>query len=549
MATDRKREKRRLARARKNQLEKEKIHDLENEEIVEDDEFPASYGGTLYVKPDYSGVVSFGELDALDTKQKKANDEEEVESKAYDLVGNILDSDMPAIEKSRAIKSVADELLVRIGAKEVEKPFDTELLELEAFIAKDTRQLSIFDKFVEWIEKKKLTYRAEQSLSDDDFALVYEEDGKKVRKYPIHDKAHIRNALARCAQQIKAGGEGISDARKALSEIRAAAKRMGIGEMEKERNSVYIQKDSSGQWRAVMWPSNNFIDWDNEIISEAAHKEYVDWANKNMDLAPVFMSWHTAGTRREKQVDYIGYENGFLLMSAPLTEKEAAGILKAQTKTDIGMSHGSLVLERDPLDKRVITKYRMVEVSDLPLKNAANPFTDFETLSKEASMNQKEYLASVLGSEELAEKFLAKTEKKQADLRKAGIEEKETSDTPPAAEPQPAKEAELSIEDVISRVSKELGMEQLSEQFAKLQEAAEKVTVLEGLVKELAKSKDEEIAEMIAPKAKKAFTWMQERPSQKEETVLKENDADAKLKKAAPELGWLSEISGTTPIN
>jgi hypothetical protein len=212
----------------------------------------------------------------------------------------------------------------------------------------------------------------------------------------------------------------------------------------------------------------------------------------------------------------------------------------------VGMSHGSMVFERKG---NVIEKYRMVEVSDLPLENAANPFTDFETLTKEVEMDTKQYLASVLGSDELAEKFLAKTQEKQDALRKAGVEEKEVvAETTPEGKTEAKPEDALKIEDVIARVSKELGMEELSEQFAKFQEAAEKVVVLESVVKELSKNRDEELAEMIQPKISNKLSWMNNRPSQKSETVLKDSEEDEKLKKAKPEVGWLSEITGTTPL-
>lgn len=77
-------------------------------------------------------------------------------------------------------------------------------------------------------EKKKLSYSSRQNLSDSDFALVTTRGGQKIRKYPIHDASHVRNALARAAQQIKNGGEGAKDAKAAMPKIRAAAKKFGI---------------------------------------------------------------------------------------------------------------------------------------------------------------------------------------------------------------------------------------------------------------------------------------------------------------------------------
>lgn len=558
MATVKTREKRRAARLRKNAAIQKQIDDLaelindddggDEEEVTEKD-----YGMEPVMVEMPPPALSFEELDALEFAREQADAVREVTWQVSDLVHNILYSDMNPKEKATAIKSVADEFPRRVEMEvsdEMEKSIDDiDLLELEALIAKDNRRLSVFEKLSDFIEKKKLTARAENALSSEQFALVYEEDGKTVRKYPIHDKAHVRNALARAAQMIKRGGKAAEDAKKALPKIHAAAKKMGIGAAEKERSAVVVEKDASGNWRAVMWPSNNFKDLDGEIISEKAHQEYVDWVNKNMDVAPVFLTWHKAGTRRAAQVDFAGYEHGFLIMSAPLTEKEAAGLLRAQALTDVGMSHGSFVLERDGSDPRVITKYRMVEVSDLPIENAANPFTDFETLLKEADMDTKKYLASVLGSEDEAEKHLKKMLDKQEALRKAGVEEK-ASDPPapePVAETKPAEAP--NIDEIVARVAKELGMEQLSAEFAVLKEAAEKVPVLESLVAELTTKSDEKLADLIAPKIAKSFSWMEARPSQKEETVLKDGDkGDATLKESKPETGWLSELTGTTPL-
>lgn len=44
----------------------------------------------------------------------------------------------------------------------------------------------------------ELTTKARDALPDDAFALP-------GRRYPIHDKAHARNALARASQELSAG--------------------------------------------------------------------------------------------------------------------------------------------------------------------------------------------------------------------------------------------------------------------------------------------------------------------------------------------------------
>jgi len=50
-------------------------------------------------------------------------------------------------------------------------------------------------------EAKKLTYEKRQEIPDDMFAVVITKDDKKIRKFPIQDEAHVRNALARLGQE------------------------------------------------------------------------------------------------------------------------------------------------------------------------------------------------------------------------------------------------------------------------------------------------------------------------------------------------------------
>lgn len=554
-----KREKRREHRRQIAQLAKQKAEEFEVVETAEDeieDEQPGEIEPV--VEKDYMGelsampgmATSFEELDELEKAHEQAEHVRELSWKVQDLVYNITAHPMmTAEEKARAIAKVGNDFGERVSdTSMMEKSIDTDLLELEVLIAKDNRHTGITEKVGDFVSKAVLTAARENKLSDSDFALP------DKRKYPIHDKAHVRNALARAAQMIKRGGAGAEDARKALPKIRSAAKKMGIGQMEKSASAVLVEKDLTGNWRAVMWPSNNFKDLDGEIICEAAHIEYVDWVNRNMELAPVFTTWHEPGLVRKNSVDFVGYENGFLVMSAPLETDEAVALLKAQLATDVGMSHGTIAFERDPQNEKIITKYRTVEVSDLPLENAANPFTDFETLiSKEADMNIKDYLASMLGPEK-AEAFMEKTNMKQKALREAGVEEKAAKTDEPETVPEkkpdtPEQVVALDMETILKAVREDIGLKELNEYLTRANEAIEKVPVLEAVIKDLSTSKEEELAKMITPKVESSLVWLKSRASASEESVIDPNKAeDEKLKKSKPEIPWLSEVTGTSPL-
>jgi len=45
------------------------------------------------------------------------------------------------------------------------------------------------------LEGKALTYKERQALKDRDFALIQKRDGKRIRRFPIHDCVRARNAL------------------------------------------------------------------------------------------------------------------------------------------------------------------------------------------------------------------------------------------------------------------------------------------------------------------------------------------------------------------
>jgi hypothetical protein len=241
-----------------------------------------------------------------------------------------------------------------------------------------------------------------------------------------------------------------------------------------------------------------------------------------------------------------------------LTEQEAVGLLKAKMDENIGISIGGFGT-RSTEDPRIITKYRLYEVSDLPLNKAANPFTDFETISKEVGMDNEQkmkYLAKVLGSDEKAEEYMNKAGLMSEALKDAGVENKEKTEEVPV-EPVVEPVVEAQPNELVAEVLKALDIDGLKEFVVKTQaeqaQAAldrEKIGMLEGVIKELSGDRDEKLAEMIRPDIASVFPWS--RPSNSNDNFLKEDDAqDKKLKDAAPgipEENWLSTVTGTVPL-
>lgn len=582
-----KRIKERQRRERRQQLEFQKQDDLEilddeDEELTEEEELAlleqvageleAEEGDPNEVKKSYDdyavasemtmqyGPTSFEELDDARAAEKKAGMIRRASWDVESLVHNIIASPMyQGSEKADMIKKVGNDFGERVRGI-MDTPAEmlkerAEVLEVEAVLAHDERNQSLLEKTIGLFQKRELSGEARKSLADSDFALP------DKRKYPIHDKAHVRNALARAAQQLKKGGEGAEDARKALPKIRAAAKKMGIEtSMEKEHTGIIVQKDANGDWRWIGWPSNNFIDRSQDILTKEAHEEYVEWWHKNKGKLglPVFTSLHAPGTARTHPVDFVGFENGFLVMSGKLTEDEAVRLLEVQKEYDLGMSHTGWGI-RSAADPRQIVMYRIFEVTDLPIEMADNPFTDLSVISKEADMKTEEqlaYLTKLLGSKEKAEEALSsKTSIKQKELQEAQVEQKETMEQP--AEQTAPQTPDLAA--IIKAVGEEFDIDGLNQFVQNAQEAVEKVGLLESVIEKqqetiqkLSGQKEEQLAEMLTPPAQR-FAWSQKaRASQSKKTVVSgEQLQELKSKQAgipADDEYWLSQATGTAPV-
>jgi hypothetical protein len=95
-------------------------------------------------------------------------------------------------------------------------------------------------------EAKKLTTEQRNALPDSDFALIQEKDGKKIRRFPINDEAHVRNALARLPQAKDLTEEERAEA---LKNILKRAKELNMEEIvkkyEKAEEIVSVEEPTS----------------------------------------------------------------------------------------------------------------------------------------------------------------------------------------------------------------------------------------------------------------------------------------------------------------
>lgn len=115
---------------------------------------------------------------------------------------------------------ISNKNIVNIKELELQKASDVGGNEMEYIleISKFHREVEVenFDEYLKELvlneaegleDSAKLPYEQRQGLSDDKFAVVIRVKNKKtgkmekIRKYPIHDEAHVRNALARLGQE------------------------------------------------------------------------------------------------------------------------------------------------------------------------------------------------------------------------------------------------------------------------------------------------------------------------------------------------------------
>ncbi len=495
------------------------------------------------------GSQSWDELDTYFEVEEMAQATRRATFEFERMTNNVLNDPMKSLsEKSSAIVALANGLPERVEDIQDEK--DTWL-----------------EKIKEFIGKAQLTRASINNLPDSAFAYI-ESGGKKdeggkttprgLRHYPIHDKAHIRNALSRAASAIKKGGKTAQIARRAFPKIRSAAKRMGIGKPAKSSFKVF--KDKAGNWRWFGWVTNKWRDVDRtaapkhggEILTEAAHKDYVAWVDKNPEKRmPQLWPWHTKALAHTHKADWIDYADGFLLLSGPLTESEALGIKRLEEHYDLGMSHGFYAIDRDKKEA-LVTKYRTFEVGYLPLEYAANPWTDFLTVEKEVDMlkglspEKAEFLAT-LADEDFVAEVEADTEGKATILDEANIEskaKKKPKDKDAEKAPKPSGPSDFK------ELEKYLKMDELGKVLAGLQKTQKEqsgvLLLLATAVEKLAKDDDLKISEKLTPRTDVEKdvepAWMKALSQSEETKIDEENDKDLDDSKPGLKEGhWMEE--------
>jgi len=147
----------------------------------------------------------------------------------------------------------------------------------------------------DWVSAKKLSFQERKGLPDSAFCLVFEKKGKsgkmlKVRKFPAHDAAHVRNGLARLPNSDITPEQK----KKVLACLRRRAKKFGI-EVSEDKGMVLHSEGATktASARSLLHASSDGLVW--VIATRIGAHAYtssgllVTWTE--MALASDFSSW------------------------------------------------------------------------------------------------------------------------------------------------------------------------------------------------------------------------------------------------------------------
>lgn len=272
----------------------------------------------------------------------------------------------------------------------------------------------------------------------------------------------------------------------------------------RDGQSFITFKDMNDQWRWFAYTSNKFRDRDNppEIFEDSAHKDYVQYLDEGGQFPELWL-WHEPGSRWGV-ADWVDYADGFLMQSGTIDPgfEDAAKAIADQT--DWGVSHGYYYLHSDEKNG-IIGWYRDFEISPLPMKAAANPWTGIAMLKKELgdmgfNKDKREVLVGMIG-EEVVAKFEGNSKTLVAELDRLGIEYKglDLFDDNQDQEPTVPIDYKALAEQAAKALSELPAFKALTDGVGAI---TTEITGIKGRLDLLEKTDDEKIAAKMAPLVK-----------------------------------------------
>lgn len=282
--------------------------------------------------------------------------------------------------------------------------------------------------------------------------------------------------------------------------------------------------------RWVGWWTNNFEDRDGEFFTEKAIDEYVERVDAGIVPYPQLWYWHVPGTKHG-EADWLARIDHYCVAAGTFDDTPAGKAAKAyysSARDQQSMSHGFTYDVTAKKDK-VYHQFNTFELSPLPPRVAANPFTQFEEVKAMGLSPEKQaQLERVFGAQ-IAASIIADTEAKSKAIEEAGVAYKDFArmDEPTSPAPEAVKAVEAEVKTLISET---------------MRDSAEAVTVVANLVKAFAALQTDsaakleqalKIAEESQAEVKALREQMDLRPrsaSRASETEIEDTEATKKLK-------------------
>jgi hypothetical protein len=203
---------------------------------------------------------------------------------------------------------------------------------------------------------------------------------------------------------------------------------LGIGPVQGDSVRTMIFVKEGDRYRFFTVYTNCFKDSHKEIITDAAHREYVDWATRTGKY-PELHLWHSGSKSKWGQIDWLEYISGFVCASG-LIDSGKEYIAEALKEQDLSVSHGFVGIWTKG---DIIALYRTFEISPLPLGQAANNYVDFN-IRREKEMpftaTKKEWLKNVAKLDDATvDEWEKSVDKLSANVKALGIEYKEETES------------------------------------------------------------------------------------------------------------------------
>lgn len=231
----------------------------------------------------------------------------------------------------------------------------------------------------------------------------------------------------------------VSDAPPAPDRLRAALDTLAVAlGLKSAEPPVSGFKVYGNKW--VGWWTNNFKDKQGEIITEKAIDSYIWRADKGLVSMPPLRFLHVPGSEHGR-TEFLGREGHYAIAAGTFDDTplgQRAAEVYARSGKRYAMSHGFVYRNADK-QNGVYHQFNTYEISVLPAKAAANPFTQFEEVSTKMDAYKEKALRDFFG-EELAASIITNTQNMSKALEDIGVSFKDM--TPPVESEDPAAEVQ-----------------------------------------------------------------------------------------------------------